>query len=458
MEHGTWLLNVPAYVGGTYARESYNIGFGRAISKDSETGRMQMIGNTTREEFDAYEDLLVRSGYRKISENEIGQNRYIEYAKDGAPLFASYVHAFGEARVIEDNTSVPSDEFCYTYEPKEGDSIALYQYGLMHDPRGYGEGQDSDGKYGNCGMFYIIRLSDNGLILIDGGDGRQATPRATEELVKFLYRITKTPEDQKLRIAAVIVTHAHLDHKRFIENLLQDYSDRIVIERALHNLPSYSEINGSATFPELGTHLLEKFPDLLYHKAHTGQKLRLGDLELEVVYTHEDMIDAETGKTHLTECNNSSIVLKCNLNGRTVMLLGDVGGGNKAPVEYDYWERRILDGYREGERYPFLESETVQIAHHAINYYMEPIYAAIKARIALFTQADVEYDMFAYKCYRAVVDQVRAAGAKELYFEGRATTCLEVQRDGKLRIEFTPIAGADDGYLDLVERYRPFNH
>ena len=458
MEHGNWLLGVPAYSGGEYSEECYNIGLGRTISSESETGRMQMIGKTTRAEFEAYERLLLDWGYRMVSENEIGENRYVEYAKEGSLLFAAYVHAFGEARVIEDNTSVSSDKFCYAYEPKKNDSITLYQYGLMHDPRGFGEGQDSDGKYGNCGMFYIIRLADNGLILIDGGDSRQATPRATEELVKFLYKITNTPEDEKLRIVSIVLTHAHGDHKQFLENLLQDHSHRIVIERAIHNIPSYTEVNGNPTYPDFGARLLEKFPDLLYQKAHTGQKLRLGGLEIEVVYTHEDMIDAETGKTHLTDCNNSSIVLKYNLFGRTVMLLGDVGGGNKAPKEYDYWEYRVLESYREGDRYPFWESEAVQTSHHAINHYMEPIYAAIKARIALFTQADVEYDQFAYRCYRAVVDQVRAAGAKELYFEGRSTTCLEVKRNSEMLVNFIPIAGADDGYMELVERYLPFNH
>ena len=38
-----------------------------------------------------------------------------------------------------------------------------YQYGLMHDPHGWGEGQECDGKWGNNGAFDIIKLADNKL-------------------------------------------------------------------------------------------------------------------------------------------------------------------------------------------------------------------------------------------------------------------------------------------------------
>lgn len=108
-------------------------------------------------------------------------------------------------RVIEDRASTALPEFSNTYEfasPQNtpdsaaacegGESAEIYQYGLYYDPRN-GHSPTTT----NCGMFYIIRLSDNRLVMIDGGDCMQCSVEALEGMYRFLRRITGTAEGRK---------------------------------------------------------------------------------------------------------------------------------------------------------------------------------------------------------------------------------------------------------------------
>ena len=68
-----------------------------------------------------------------------------------------------------------------------------------------------------CESTKVIRLSDNSLILMDGGAKYQATKEGTGELMSFLREITGTSEGEKIRISSIIITHAHSDHKKYVD-------------------------------------------------------------------------------------------------------------------------------------------------------------------------------------------------------------------------------------------------
>jgi len=55
-----------------------------------------------------------------------------------------------------------------------------------------------------AGMFYIIRLADSRLILIDGGWESQSTEKSVPEALKFLYEISGTPAGEKVKIALAV--------------------------------------------------------------------------------------------------------------------------------------------------------------------------------------------------------------------------------------------------------------
>ena len=134
-----WLLpDVPPYVGGVLSEEAYNIGSGFDITPESETGRMQVIGQTSGEEFAAYCQALEEAGYERVYESDFADNRFRQYRKDGKLLYTYYVAAWREARVIDDVPGVSVPEFECPYEQGAGESPALYQYAMMFNRNGNG--------------------------------------------------------------------------------------------------------------------------------------------------------------------------------------------------------------------------------------------------------------------------------------------------------------------------------
>lgn len=444
-----WLLNIPPYAGGILSQKVYNNGGGIDFSAESENGGMQIIRGTVQKEFDAYLAVLEAEGYKKIFENVQKGNTFVEYEKDGMLIYAYHLPAYLETRVIVDKVSVSVPNFCYSYEPKADETSSFYQYAMMFDPRGFGEGQCSNGKYGNCGMFYIVRLADNSLVLIDGGDRRQATDRSVAELLGFMREITHTPSTEKVRISAIYITHWHGDHTAMIEKLLENHADEIIIERAMYNI-----VEGCYAFKfltDMGEGLKKNYPNIKFIKLHTGQSIQLANMRFDVLLTHEDIVNPTTAETEMTEQNSSSTVASLTLGGKKIMLLADIGGNHFQPPEYELIKDRLLGMFD-------IKCDAVQVSHHAINYWLDDIYNAIGAKFAFVPQQDIEYDMLIYPCYKKVVNSIRAAGAEKIYFSGRYTYCMELSAGKDVSITRTPILGADDGYADMLAEYKEFGN
>lgn len=441
-----WQLSVPAYLGGVVSSSAYNNGPGLTITAESALSRMQAISGTNRAEYDNYLETLAANGYTEIAKTEFNGNVFAQYKnKTNNRLVYAYLWAaLNEVRVIEDKASVAETDFEYTYTPAAGEETAIYQYAMMYNRNGNGN-QVGD-PYPNCGMFYIVRLADNKLILIDGGASNQATDAATAELMKFMREITGKSETEKVDIAAVLISHAHGDHKTFVEQLVNKYSTEINIERAVYNLPNW-DYGG---FTALGKALKEKFPNIKFIKPHAGQNLQLGNISIDIITTHEDIVDADTGATRIIDFNSTSTVYRLNVNNKTIMIMGDWGGGDtRAPADYAETERRLLAVYANattGESY--LKSDIIQIAHHALNPYMENINKAIAAKYAFFPAADVALASQAHpNVVNVNYNQFIAAGgvAEQVYFSSRYTYCLAIAQDGTITVAAQNIRGADTG-------------
>ena len=441
-----WQLGVPAYMGGVVSSGVYNIGPGVTISSDSELGRMHVVADTNRADFDSYLTKLKSEGYTEISRNEFNGNVFVQYRNDTKRkmVYTYLLEALSEVRVIEETNSVKETDFEYSYTPAAGESTTVYQYAMMYNRNGNGN-QVGD-PYGNNGMFYIIRLSDNKLILVDGGSNIQATDAATAELMKFLREITGTPDTEKVDIAAVLLSHAHGDHKGFLEKLVNNYADAINIERAMYNMPSWDY----GSFTKLGQALKENFPTIKFIKPHTGQSIQLADITVEIITTHEDNVNADTGKTNIIDFNSTSTVYRLKINGKTMMVMGDWGGGDtRAPADYAETERRLLAVYKNAETgESYLKSDIIQISHHALNPYMENVNKAVAAKYAFFPAADVALNSQAHpNVVNVNYNQFIAAGGvtEQVYFSSRYTYALNIAQDGTIVVAAENIRGADTG-------------
>jgi len=456
-ENRSWLLSVPAYDGGTYSDGSYDIGYGMDITPGTSAGKMQLVANTSVEEFCAYVAKLETAGYKRIFTNEINGNRYAQFLMEGGIVYVYYINKFSEVRVIEDHMGCPIDRFGYTIPEGEGkDSSVIYQYGMMSIPGAQYEG--STRVHQAAGMFYIIRLADSRLVLIDGGWESQATEKSVPEALKFLYEVSGTPAGEKIKIAAVIITHPHGDHKSFTHFLIRDFGDQLDVERCCYSLQSFDNIQGhNLTYPDFGALLCERYPNALYLKPHTGQEFMLGDMKVEVMYTAEDMVLAENAKLSIKEVNNTTVVMKLTINGRSFMLLGDVGttveNTDYRIVEDMRVESRFLSMYQDAPgSFAHLESDIVQVAHHAINYRMPDYYFAIRARYAMLPGCDMAYEEYPASFFYRVIHHLITSGAVEVMASSRKTHWIEIARDGKITLGNEPLRGADDDYLEYIKQ------
>ncbi|MBE6668204.1 MAG: hypothetical protein E7607_07850 [Ruminococcaceae bacterium] len=457
-----WSLeDIPAYEKGVLAKNVYRTGTNMSLDSSQSAGNMQIISQTTAEDFNEYLELLKTEGFTEIVRTENNGNIYVQFQKpkSNRTIYVYFHKAFSEARVIDDRASRPEPDFEYTCE---AGPVTYYQYGMMHDPRGAGNGNCSFGKYGNNGAFDIIKLADNKLILIDGGGEPQVTPESTAALIDFLYEITGLDREagEKITVAAWYFTHAHGDHYQFIRSIMNnaEYAQLFTFERVMHNIAHSSVMPTGSDLVSMASKISQYNPNVKYIKLHTGQNITLGNVSIDVLMTHEDAVDPITGKSIIVDNNNVCPVIKINANGKSIMYFGDWGGNDQSTKakqdEYVFMESRLMGIYNvviddngtKKNTYPMLKADVVQTAHHAINSWMVNVYTAIAPQHAFFTQADVPYSLLFHPCYKTIIDCLHTVGTpyENMYFAGKKTNWIVIDTDGNITQDSKAIEGTDE--------------
>ncbi len=326
---------------------------------------VRAVTETDEAAFRAYLADVRTVGYQTVFEHEIEGNLIAELTGNGHLLHAVYTPGDGTVRFSCDAVSERIDTFGDRTEPKPG-KTEVYQFGLYYT--GMRAGFSCD-----CGMCYLIRLSDNALFFIDGGYNAQATEAATKDLWDLMHRITGTPMGEKIRIAGYFCTHAHNDHMDMFSHLVRLYHEEMTVERVMFNFVA-DEV--TPLCPE--TYLLinrvrQYYPQVRFRKLHMGDAFSLAGTRFEVLQTHEDSIGA-AGNEIIGGFNDTSTVLKVTFDGRSFLILGDID--NRA-------EDVLLRHYSAKT----LHVDIVQCAHHVFNK-LDRLYDVIDADWALVPQGE----------------------------------------------------------------------
>ena len=358
--------NIPDYDGGRTVPCIYNTGCGidNDLENDSAINNYTLlVTDTDAEEYADYIKKLTENGYTVIFENRIENDLYT--ALDGARLlYVYYTDAKKEVRIIADNASSRIDKF--GYEIKEPQcAVNVTQYGLYYDPEN-GHSPTTT----NCGMFYAVRLADNSLFLIDGGDVFQCSEAALEGRMDYLHRLTGTAKGEKMTVAAWFITHAHNDHMDGCAKMLNRFHDELKVERFVFNFPC-SKVRRPDDRFDVFMGMVKKYcPDALYLKAHAGQKFTLGGVGFTVLYAYEDAIRAGNPSAYpLGDYNCTSTVIKMNVGENSVLWMGDTN------VET---EKILAEKFSAA----VFKSDVVQVAHHCFNY-LSTLYPMIDADYAM---------------------------------------------------------------------------
>ncbi|HBL41275.1 MAG TPA: hypothetical protein DDY98_06805 [Ruminococcaceae bacterium] len=415
--------NLPLYKGGNAVDEVFNCGAGLAVETDNATEEdsfLKCVENTTSDEFLRYCKELEASGlildYSDDNADLLCREYYSEKLR--AIVYMYYSVAQQCTRIILDRSSVRYNEFCSSSRKDTQDSTALMQFGLYYSTMIKGDTCD-------CGMFYAVRLRDNSLLLVDGGEHEQATELAIEEVIRCLRHMTGANEGEKMVISAWFCTHNHDDHMDVFAKLIKFHSDIFDVRRVMFNFPSKTLLDYTNTCTErMKTRLHEYYPNAMYKKLHTGQKFTISNAEFEVVTTHEDILpDAFDEERLYRGMNETTTVLKITFDNQSLLLLGDSEDRNGEAIRRNYANRGLSCTY-------------LQAAHHGINR-VENIYSFVKAEKVLmpecrFINERSQKENFAVLC--------RYNNLENVFFAGDCTRIFTV-KDGETSTEYFPIVG-----------------
>lgn len=206
-------------------------------------------------------------------------------------------------------------------------------------------------------MSYIIKTEDSKIIVIDGG------LRADCD---YLLGYVKKLNGGKIKIDAWILTHAHSDHiDAFMEAKEKRYSE-MNIGKIYYNFPPAEYIE---KYEASEYHTIREFNALLPRFAdqtivmHEGCRYHTGVLFWDVLYEPDTALTCNV-------INNSSVVFKINIGGKSILITGDLG---KEAGDI------VLEKYGS-----LLKSDYVEMAHHGQNGVGRSFYEAVLPDVCLW--------------------------------------------------------------------------
>ena len=319
--------------------------------------------------YNNYVSTLKSEGYAVVTENTIEDSifTYMYSKKANATLYVAY-NAFKHADL--DGANFPFEEPTIRIVSTPGDSLYIPDEKLT-TPRRVTKVTDSSLTAvalpaGSVGTGYVLQLEDGRFIVMDGG----ATEKGTEvqnlyDILLDLYKKTWNREPNKdypIEIAGWLLSHGHGDHTSVFWEFSKAYGKKnwIKVDYVIGNYPASSYVYNtgeagapfSDSLPGLQTYYANPFT---YLRVHTGQKLYFGNVELEILFTAEDMLPHK-----IVTLNDSSTIVRFSIqtteNGvktgdpHTFMWTGDAfryGG---------MWVSAMFGDH--------IESDMVAVAHH----------------------------------------------------------------------------------------------
>ena len=295
------------------------------------------------EGFAAYQKQLTDAGWTLYGCHAIGANRYATLTKEGTAVSLCYMESDRSLTVITDPLTKTA---LYPQEAWDGSrrvtDTTLGIFSLRYDMQGGKKdavtGENIDGN----GMCFVITLEDGRYIIIDGGYDHDAAH------LWYYLRDNNRRADGKIIIAAWILTHSHPDHYACMDAFYITCGRRgITVEYVIANPVPESRFDMRYSYDKWMRDTLPQIVQRLgakYVMPHAGQVLKFCSVELEILYTHENMAPKLVWNP-----NEASTVFWLKADGKSVLFLGDV----------EFSTPYLTGLYGEN-----LKSDIVQINHH----------------------------------------------------------------------------------------------
>jgi hypothetical protein len=150
---------------------------------------------------------------------------------------------------------------------------------------------------------------------------------------------------------------------------------------------------------------MKKYDGANIIKAHSGQVIKLGGAEIEMLFTYADVEPMV-----LDQMNTTSIICRVTVEGNSVMVLADA---TSRSINHIY---KVYGSY--------LKSDMVQLAHHGMNG-GDLLYKTIDADVVLWPIAvDASYNQGVELIRDVPFNKVATDRAEEVYVAGNAVFTL----------------------------------
>ena len=363
---------------------------------------MLYASDTDEAEFKAYAGVLEGAGYTQFASRQFGNNLHMIYTSEDKVIHASYVAKDKDARISIEDAYDMSIFTAGEYEKICEPSVSLVGLECY--------GKDSKtGVFNQIGLCMIFRLEDGRFIIVDGGGYTQDTAGLVYSNLRKL-----AVDKNNITVAAWILTHAHGDHTGgFLKFTEAKYHTRVTIQNIIHHFSTPEQYDGIEEGADSGRSeqarktFINEYPNATIIKAHTGQLIQAGGVEIEMLYTYEDLEPSP-----LEYHNTTSLVFRVTAQDTSVMVLGDAS--NRVSL-------RLVAVYGD-----YLQSDMVQIAHHGYTGGTIALYEAIDADVVLWPGGVDSFDgnkgleAIKFRGYNAKALEL----AEEAYVAGRAVYTL----------------------------------
>lgn len=263
----------------------------------------------------------------------------------------------------------------------------------------------------NCGMTYLIRLSDGCFALIDSGYGEYDESDHLYGLLCAQNVINGVPT-----VAAWFFTHPHDDHVHGFIDFQKKYGDKVLVEAVYYDFPTYEVSNKGCN--------MQRFLDAIEQSGaknvtpKRGDVIRLAAERFDVLYTASDW------KETIGNVNEVSLVIKMHLGNYTVLSTGDLMQ-KSAEVLLSLCSPEVL------------KCDILQMPHHGYWGGSNAFFEAVDPEIVLWSVAEYNYrDMLAIehnRYFRRTDTRVR-----HIFVSGMEENTFDMTSPIAVTIPYTP--------------------
>ncbi|MBQ9557707.1 MAG: hypothetical protein IJU94_03780 [Clostridia bacterium] len=289
--YSDWCGNIPIYAGGTLdsIREFTNGCFRIYVT------------DTAQSEFDAYLSALAGKGFERYAENTINGNAYVTFRNEKAMVHAYYLPTVRTAHIL-----VSSASGAVEYPTVLSDTAGTVRRTVTLMDMDYEKQTNHDN-----GAGFVFRLSDGSYVIIDGGQEYEA-----EKLYQYLADNNER-EDGKILIRAWIITHPDGDHYENFVAFTDSHAKDVGMEYFIAQFDKSFQENFPVVNKRIADCVLRYGARYIVPLA--GQKMALGELEVEFLYTGE-MLWPDSS----SDPNDYSLAFRVTFGGKTFLMTGDI--------------------------------------------------------------------------------------------------------------------------------------